>query len=692
MEIYNRFTDTDGYCNAYINCASTGKAAVAIDGTTIHTALKITLSKFLPLSGEMLHLYRSLFKYIKVIIIDEVSMVSAELLAKIDSRLKQITCSSNNFGDIDVFLIGDLRQLPPVRATQIFKQIRTRMVGPTLWRSLKFYELSEVMRQNDALFSNTLTKIGNGEDLHPEELQLIESRFCTKEDAATLCPDGVRLFLTNEAVIEYNNSILQQCGEKITSTAEDVISGLTPDQQEAPFRQKLHKKSVIDTGGLPYELTFVVGKFYIITTNIDVADGLANGAFGKLVHVEFNEENDKIIRVWMEFPGAQRIGKKIRKKFARLRVKLKLSHLAVPIELRTSNVPLTLNKKVTAKRRHFPLISACAMTIHKSQGGTFTHVVYEYDKKHSHQLVYVALSRITDINNLYIVTKANDPAKFKFHHGRNRSALTLPLIQEFQRLSNCTLQTKAKLILDFISNRQGVSIFTFNCQSLNSHRLDFSDSVAQATNVLLLSETWMDDNQTVEIPNFNCIVQRKRDENRAAGVAIYQNKNDTHVITPNLHMTAANSSEASARIGHVGDLCSATCILENGVEIVMVAVYISPNKKIDEIITFLKTFLAEYNKEIAEWMGHKNYELPLILAGDFNIDFAKEESKKLTDALYTYFNLRLNSNPHESTTKYGTTIDAVFSRYLEKIESRTFVSYFSYHKPVVSFVECNSIE
>ena len=45
MEIYNRYTNTDGCCNAYITCASTGKAAVAIDGTTVHTVLKITLSK-----------------------------------------------------------------------------------------------------------------------------------------------------------------------------------------------------------------------------------------------------------------------------------------------------------------------------------------------------------------------------------------------------------------------------------------------------------------------------------------------------------------------------------------------------------------------------------------------------------------------------------------------------------------------
>ncbi|GFT56092.1 ATP-dependent DNA helicase [Trichonephila clavipes] len=90
----------------HIACASTGKAAVAIDGTTVHTAFKITLSRLLPLSIEVAHQYRALFKFIKVIIIDEVSMISAELLGHIDSRLKQITGNYNtNFGGLDMILI-----------------------------------------------------------------------------------------------------------------------------------------------------------------------------------------------------------------------------------------------------------------------------------------------------------------------------------------------------------------------------------------------------------------------------------------------------------------------------------------------------------------------------------------------------------------------------------------------------------
>ncbi len=138
MEIYNRFSDTDRFCNAYIQCASTGKVAVAIDGTTVHTALKISPTNSLPLSVDILNQYRSLFKYVKVLIIDEISMISADLLARIDSRLKQITGNfDNTFGAMDIILIGDLRQLEPVMGTVIYKQPKQRMIGPVVWRALK---------------------------------------------------------------------------------------------------------------------------------------------------------------------------------------------------------------------------------------------------------------------------------------------------------------------------------------------------------------------------------------------------------------------------------------------------------------------------------------------------------------------------------------------------------------------------
>ncbi|GFW03021.1 ATP-dependent DNA helicase [Trichonephila clavipes] len=96
-------------------------------------------------------------------------MISAQLLLKVDSRLKQITGNfQSNFGGLDIILI-DLRQLPPVHSTLIYKQSKQTIVGPILWQNQQF--------------SSIFTKIGNGEQLDEIEITLIESRFCTVEEA-----------------------------------------------------------------------------------------------------------------------------------------------------------------------------------------------------------------------------------------------------------------------------------------------------------------------------------------------------------------------------------------------------------------------------------------------------------------------------------------------------------------------------
>ncbi len=100
--------------------------------------------------------------------------------------------------------------------------------------------------------------------LNDDELAVIESRFFTNEEALRLCPSGVRVFQDNASVNAYNVLALQS-ENKIDSISMDITSGCTNHEQEANMRQKLHKLSVIDTGGLPYEIIFVIGKPYIIT-------------------------------------------------------------------------------------------------------------------------------------------------------------------------------------------------------------------------------------------------------------------------------------------------------------------------------------------------------------------------------------------------------------------------------------------
>lgn len=82
--------------------------------------------------------------------------------------------------------------------------------------------------------------------------------------------------------------------------------------------------------------------------------------------------------------------------------------------------------------------------------------------------------------------------------------------------------------------------------------------------------------------------------------------------------------------------------------------------------------------------------MPVILSGDFNTDFKKEESAPLTEYLREVFNLEMKNDRNIPTTRYGTTIDAVFTRYIEKIECKSLFTYFSYHKILVTFIDCET--
>lgn len=82
----------------------------------------------------------------------------------------------------------------------------------------------------------------------------------------------------------------------------------------------------------------------------------------------------------------------------------------------------------------------------------------------------------------------------------------------------------------------------------------------------------------------------------------------------------------------------------------------------------------------------------MILSRDFNINFASDVALPLIEFLDTTFHLKMCNNRTQSTTRSKTVIDEIFQRYINQIETKTFVSYFSYHKPLVSFVETDNME
>lgn len=198
-----------------------------------------------------------LFKYVRVLLIDEVSMMSAQLLASIDARLKQITgFYDQSCGGIDVVLIGDLRQLPRVMGTPIYKQIKRSLAGATLWQQLHYSALDCVMRQSDEPFSKLLTRVGDGSVLLFEQQKLIESRMFTVKETEVLCPNGIRLYYSNAHVNSYNAKKLFTFVDKVQFMAKDIINVTDCQEEMTRHRTNLHKLEIIKTGGLPYEITF----------------------------------------------------------------------------------------------------------------------------------------------------------------------------------------------------------------------------------------------------------------------------------------------------------------------------------------------------------------------------------------------------------------------------------------------------
>lgn len=100
--------------------------------------------------------------------------------------------------------------------------------------------------------------------------------------------------------------------------------------------------------------------------------------------------------------------------------------------------------------------------------------------------------------------------------------------------------------------------------------------------------------------------------------------------------------------------------------------------------------LLECTEGCSKLLNQNFYKLPFILARDFNVNFNnKEKFEALASYLSVAFNFNINYYPAQYTTKYCTTFDAILSRYLDKIESQMYVSYYSYHKSIISMIQCD---
>lgn len=370
--------------------APTGVAAINAGGVTMHSFFQLPLGPFIPagdrLAGEGITDQHTLFSNIRVseekrelyrdlelLIIDEVSMVRCDMLDAVDSILRYFRRMPHTpFGGVQVLYIGDLFQLPPVVREADWSLLRQYYASPFFFHSRVvgqappvYIELKKIYRQSQQAFIDILNRIRN-DNATDEDLRTLNARR-----AAQPVP-GVKY---------------------ITLTTHNYRADLI----NADELQKL--------GGAVFQFKGAVeGDFPEKTLPTDVVLELKEGAQVMFIRNDKSEErryyNGKLATV-------SRIGQE------EVRVVLADSHEELILEKETwDNIRYSYNREKESideeklgSFTQFPIRLAWAITIHKSQGLTFTNAVIDAGDSFAPGQVYVALSRCTSLDGLILRSK-----------------------------------------------------------------------------------------------------------------------------------------------------------------------------------------------------------------------------------------------------------------------------------------------
>lgn len=357
--------------------APTGLAAINVRGQTIHSFFHLP-PRFIDPNSSIRIANSRIYRDLDVIIIDEISMVRADLFDGLDRFLRTNGKDRNlPFGGIQIIVVGDLFQLPPIVAreeTHIFNQF---FESPYFFSSDAFsggafsiIELTHIFRQKDEAYISLLNKIRIGE-ISTQDLELVNNRIVTR-DYEKVRREYITLATTNSVVSAINDSELNKIDHPLfTYTAK--IEGNFPTEDRA----------------LPVdlELKLKVGARVIFVKN-DKGRRWVNGTSGVIYELE--KEN---IKVKLDEKGFHEI-------------------VTVPIE-EWENIKYEYDEDeqkiipvVLGRLKQFPLKLAWAITIHKSQGMTFDKANIDFSKSpFTHGQTYVALSRCRTLEGMVVTKK-----------------------------------------------------------------------------------------------------------------------------------------------------------------------------------------------------------------------------------------------------------------------------------------------
>ena len=362
--------------------APTGVAAINAGGMTIHSFFQLPLSPFVPNSNiknrfDYSKEKRKIMRTLDLLIIDEISMVRADVLDAIDSVLRRFREPNKPFGGVQLLMIGDLQQLTPVVTPEEEELLKHYYETPYFFGSKALcsisyvtIELTHVYRQQDDTFISLLNNIREGKTT-ATDLQRLNERYNPAFQPKN-GSDYIRLTTHNRMAESYNEEQLRNLPTKAYTFSAETDGNFPEYNYPTDFN-----------------LTLKVGAQVMFIRN-DNNGRYYNGRIGHITHVD----NKKIAVLC---PGDEE---------------------EFEVEIETwENTKYTLNEKtkqieaeVQGSFKQYPLRLAWAITIHKSQGLTFEHAIIDAQASFASEQVYVALSRCKTLGGLVLASPIGNAA------------------------------------------------------------------------------------------------------------------------------------------------------------------------------------------------------------------------------------------------------------------------------------------
>jgi ATP-dependent DNA helicase PIF1 len=406
--------------------APTGVAALNVKGQTIHSFFRfkpgITPDRVKkPRSANSESVYRKL----DIIVIDEVSMVRADLLDCVDRFLRLNGPEADKpFGGIQMAFIGDLYQLPPVVTggeKEVFQSLYETpyFYGARVFDSfeMEFVELEKIYRQHDEEFITLLNSIRNN-SVTGEGLELLNERYQPDFEPP---PEDFYVYLTttNRLAEEINGKRLAGLKGRLYTFTGSI---------EGEFGQEYLATKI--------DLEVKVGA-QIMMLNNDTEGRWVNGSIGKITGITQNGKGEDII----------------------------VAELADDEEVDIT--PFTweiyrffvegggLQSEVIGTFTQYPLMLAWAVTIHKGQGKTFDRVIIDIGKGiFAHGQMYVALSRCTTLGGIVLKRPA-----LKKHIWTNYQVMDFLTKYQYKKAEeSCPVDGKTEIIKRAIQNKLSLEI------------------------------------------------------------------------------------------------------------------------------------------------------------------------------------------------------------------------------------------